>query len=116
LKKRLEKTNGEWLWIWDEIILPNLPWKKPATETIPSSTVEPTPEVWSTTAGEIVTVGRWDSLWDIVESKYKLKTNQAIVDKINQIIDMQTNEELKARLKRTDWNFLWIWDKIELPK
>ncbi len=60
-------------------------------------------------------VQKWDNLWNITKNHYNLTKNSDIVNKIKQVIEHQDEWETKQRLVESNWDLIWVWDKIKLP-
>lgn len=59
-------------------------------------------------------VKSWDNLWDIVKNHYNLSSNSEILNKVKEIINLQTDLKLKNKLIKSKWNLIHVWDKIIL--
>lgn len=87
-------------------------WAKEAQESSMQNDQEQIQE--SLESNEYV-VQKWDNLWNITKNHYNLSENSDIVNKINQVIEHQDESKMKQRLKDSNWDMIWVWDKIKLP-
>lgn len=85
----------------------------PVPTVEPNTTVEPKVEIENKKT--TYEVKSWDNLWSIVKNHYNLSVDLDVLNKVKEVINLQTDSKLKNKLLKSKWNLIHIWDKIELP-